>query len=103
MWIPYELTSKERSSSDFVATLIDHMIARPHHSLVAKHCFERVFISQNRDSANNIIKSLLDCEIVFIGNRHGQLRVPFCGLSHAPDLQLARMEYLLDYSAESAA
>jgi hypothetical protein len=102
MWVPYELTNQERESDAYIDTLVDFIIAHPHQVLVDKHREKCQYIPQDRASARKIIKSVLDCEIVYVGTRHGRPMHPLAGFTYSEALGLARLEYLVDYYSESS-
>jgi hypothetical protein len=99
MWFPVDLHNPAERKRGLREALVACLASYPHHFLIlnGEQCTRT--IASDTASAEDFVQSLEKCSVAYIGARHGQPIAPYCGFSLAPELGVARIEFLVEYGA----
>lgn len=99
MWHVVEMHNQRVRDRGLREALVSHLATVPHHVLVSEGQPDGAATLTNVEAASLLVQKLEECSVAYVGSRHASPVAPYCGFSVAPDLGLARLEYLIDYAA----
>ncbi|WP_027708438.1 hypothetical protein [Zooshikella ganghwensis] len=97
MWFPVAFHDQNARRKGLREAFEAQLSQYKHYLLVEDGLTTENEIEMNQSVANEIATKLDSCSISYIGARHMLPVAPFTAFSSAPELGIARLEYLIDY------